>query len=76
VVKGERMESQFLESFVAVIEHGSIAEAARHLDLRPAAISLRIRSLESECGTLRMAPLGRRIACLVNEELGVSLVSD
>jgi DNA-binding transcriptional LysR family regulator len=58
------MESQFLESFVAVIEHGSIAEAARHLDLRPAAISLRIRSLESEFGTPLLHRSGRTMVAI------------
>jgi DNA-binding transcriptional LysR family regulator len=55
------MESQFLESFVAVIEHGSIAEAARHLNLTAAAIGLRIRALESEFGTPLLHRAGRTV---------------
>jgi hypothetical protein len=37
------METRFLETFVAVAEKGSFAEAARRLDLTPAAIAQRIR---------------------------------
>ena len=55
------MESQFLQSFVAVIEHGSIAEAARHLNLTAAAIGLRIRALESEFGTPLLHRAGRTV---------------
>ena len=33
------MDSRFLESFVMVVEHGSIAEAARRLDLTAAAVA-------------------------------------
>lgn len=55
------MESQFLESFVAVIEHGSIAEAARHLNLTAAAIGLRIRALEGEFGTPLLHRAGRTV---------------
>src|SRR5271166_318874 len=46
------MDTQFLESFVVVVEHGSVAEAARRLNLTPAAVTQRIRALEHEIGAL------------------------
>jgi DNA-binding transcriptional LysR family regulator len=56
------MDSHFLESFVSVIDHGSIAEAARRLDLTPAAVTQRIRALESELGSPLLARSGRTVA--------------
>lgn len=45
------LDSRFLESLVTVIEQGSIAEAARSLNLTPAAIGQRIKALESDLNT-------------------------
>jgi DNA-binding transcriptional LysR family regulator len=53
------MDTRFLESFVAVVDNGSIAEAARRLDLTPAAIAKRIRALESQIGARLVARSGR-----------------
>ncbi|HEY1611587.1 MAG TPA: LysR substrate-binding domain-containing protein [Paraburkholderia sp.] len=44
------MDSRYLQSFVYVVELGSIAEAARRLDLTPAAVAQRVRMLETELG--------------------------
>ncbi|MGH8417394.1 MAG: LysR family transcriptional regulator [Pseudomonas sp.] len=55
------MESHFLESFVAVIKHGSIAGAARQLDLTPAAITLRLKALENEFGAPLVQRSGRTV---------------
>src|SRR5215467_14456418 len=44
------MDTQFLDSFVTVVDSGSIAEAARRLQLTPGAVAQRIRALESEIG--------------------------
>jgi DNA-binding transcriptional LysR family regulator len=44
------MDTRFLQSFVTVVEHGSIAEAARRLNLTAAAVAQRIRALESDIG--------------------------
>ncbi|MFZ6657918.1 LysR family transcriptional regulator [Undibacterium sp. TJN19] len=44
------MDSRYLQSLIATIEHGSIAEAARHENLTAAAISQRIQALERELG--------------------------
>jgi DNA-binding transcriptional LysR family regulator len=53
------MDTEFLDSFVMVVEHGSVAEAARHLNLTPAAVTQRIRALEKEIGTSLVSRLGR-----------------
>jgi DNA-binding transcriptional LysR family regulator len=44
------MDSRFLESFVMVIDSGSIAEAARRLNITAAGVAQRIRSLEADIG--------------------------
>src|SRR4051812_50028822 len=50
------MDTQFLQSFVMVVDCGSVAEAARRLDLTAAAVAARGKSLEEAIG----APPGRR----------------
>jgi DNA-binding transcriptional LysR family regulator len=55
------MDSRFLDSFVGVIDHGSISEAARRLDLTPAAVAQRIRALEKELGTRLVLRSGRTV---------------
>lgn len=42
------MNTEYLESFVKVVEYKSIAEAARRLDMTPGAVAARVRSLEEE----------------------------
>ncbi len=54
------MDTRYLQSFLAVCEHGSFADAARRLNLTPAALSARIRTLEEEIGTALIARAGRR----------------
>ncbi len=53
------MDTRFLESFVTVVEQGSLAEAARRLNLTPAAVAQRIRALESEIGARLLFRSGR-----------------
>lgn len=53
------MDTQFLQSFVAVAEHGSMAEAARRLNLTPAAVAQRIKALEAEIGSPLIKRSGR-----------------
>lgn len=53
------MDTNFLESLVTVVEHGSIAEAARRLNVTPAAITQRIQALEREFGTPLLMRSGR-----------------
>src|SRR5262245_6090602 len=55
------MDTRFLESFVAVVDNGSIAEAARRLNLTPAAVAQRIRTLEGEIGGALISRLGRTV---------------
>lgn len=44
------MDIKYIQSFVAVVEAGSFAEAARKLDLTSAAIAARIKALEGDLG--------------------------
>ena len=53
------MDTEFLESFVLVVEHGSVAEAARRLNLTAAAVTQRLRALEDELGTALVLRSGR-----------------
>lgn len=55
------MDTRFLESFVTVADHGSIAEAARRLNLTPAAVAQRIRALEGDLGAPLLARSGRTV---------------
>lgn len=53
------MDIRFLESFVAVIEFGSVADAARRINLTPAALSQRLRTLEDNLGETLLVRSGR-----------------
>ncbi len=65
------MDVQFLASFVVVVESGSLAEAARRLDLTAAAVASRIHALEAELGT----PLVRRSGRVVQPtEAGLKIL--
>jgi DNA-binding transcriptional LysR family regulator len=55
------MDTRFLESFVTVVEQGSIAEAARRLNLTAAAVAHQIRTLEDEFGARLLARSGRTV---------------
>jgi len=55
------MDTRFLESFLTVVEKGSIAEAARRLNLTPAAVAQRIRALEKEIGAQLVSRSGRTV---------------
>jgi DNA-binding transcriptional LysR family regulator len=55
------MDFRFLDTLVAVIECGSVAEAARRLNLTAAGVSQRIRSLETEIGAPLMVRAGRNV---------------
>jgi len=56
---GALMETAYLHSFLLVVETGSMSEAARRLDLTPAAIAQQMRALEREFGTSLLARSGR-----------------
>ncbi|SDH03401.1 LysR family transcriptional regulator [Propionivibrio dicarboxylicus] len=53
------MDIRYIQSFVSVVEFGSMAEAARHLDLTPAAVAARVHALEEEIGTKLITRVGR-----------------
>jgi DNA-binding transcriptional LysR family regulator len=55
------MDTRFLETFLMAVDNGSIAEAARRLNLTPAAVAKRIRALESEIGAVLVTRSGRTI---------------
>jgi DNA-binding transcriptional LysR family regulator len=55
------MDTRFLQSFVNVVENGSIAEAARRLNLTSATIAHQIRALEREIGAQLLARSGRTV---------------
>src|SRR5438128_955887 len=55
------MDTRFLESFVTIVESGSIAEAARRLNLTTAAVAKRIRALENDFGAALLSRSGRTV---------------
>jgi len=55
------MDTRFLESFLVVVESSSLVEAARRLNLTPAALGLRIRALEDEMGFALVTRSGRTV---------------
>lgn len=55
------MDTQFIESFILVVEHGSVAEAARRLNLTSAAVTQRLRALEREIGTALVLRSGQTV---------------
>jgi DNA-binding transcriptional LysR family regulator len=55
------MDSRFIESFVMVVDNGSIAEAARRLNITTAGVAQRIRALEDEIGTRLLVRSGQRV---------------
>jgi DNA-binding transcriptional LysR family regulator len=55
------MNTQFLESFLLVVEYGSVAEAARRLSLTPAGVTQRLKALEQELGMALVSRSGRTL---------------
>lgn len=55
------MDIRFLESFIVVVESGSIAAAARRLRLTPAAVSQRLGTLEEDIGHPLVTRIGRTV---------------
>ena len=55
------MDVTFLESFLAVVKHGSIAEAARRLNMAPSSVAQRLKSLEAEFGKALVTRSGRTV---------------
>ena len=55
------MDTRFLETFVSIVESGSIAEAARRLNLTAAAVTQRIQTLQEEIGVDLLSRVGRTV---------------
>jgi len=55
------VDTRFLESFVAVVEFGSMAEAARRLNLTAAGVAQRLHVLEEDFGIPLVTRVGRRV---------------
>ncbi len=56
------MDTQFLTTFVMVVDQGSMAAAARQLNITPAAVAQQIRTLERELGAPLIARAGRTVS--------------
>ena len=56
------MDTQFLNTFVVVADRGSMAAAARVLNITPAAVAQQIRTLERELGAPLIARAGRTVS--------------
>lgn len=60
------MDTQFLNTFVTIADQGSMAAAARVLNITPAAVAQQVRTLEREIGVALIARVGRTVS--VTEE--------
>lgn len=60
------MDTQFLHTFITIVDQGSMAAAARVLNITPAAVAQQIRTLEREIGATLIARVGRTVS--VTEE--------
>lgn len=56
------MDTQFLRTFVTVVDRGSMAAAARELNITPAAVAQQLRTLERELGATLVARVGRTVS--------------
>lgn len=56
------METSYLRAFLLVVESGSMSEAARRLEITPAAVAHQLKLLEGELGTRLLARAGRTVA--------------
>ncbi len=56
------METGYFSTFLLVVESGSMSEAARRLELTPAAVAHQLRLLERELGTRLVTRAGRTVA--------------
>jgi DNA-binding transcriptional LysR family regulator len=55
------METSYLRAFMVVLESGSMSEAARRLDVTPAAVQQQMRVLEREFGVPLLRRAGRTV---------------
>lgn len=55
------MDTQFLQTFIVVVDTGSIAEAARRLGITPSSVTQRVRALEVDVGNRLIERAGRTV---------------
>jgi len=55
------MDTAYLNTFLLVVDAGSMSEAARRQDLTPAAVAQQVRVLERHLGTALLARAGRTV---------------
>lgn len=55
------METHYLNTFLLVVDSGSMSEAARRLELTPAAVAQQLRVLEREMGAPLLSRSGRTV---------------
>ena len=55
------MELRYLQTFVVTVDCGSVAEAARRLDITAAAVAARLKALEEDLGTTLVQRAGRAV---------------
>src|SRR5262245_58110827 len=55
------MDTRFIETFLMVVDNGSIAEAARRPSLTASGVAKEIRALESDIGAVLVTRSGRTI---------------
>lgn len=55
------MDLRYIQSFVTTVECGSIAEAARRLDMTAAAVAARLKALEDDLGAALVRRSGRTV---------------
>lgn len=55
------MDLRYVQSFVTTVDCGSIAEAARRLDMTAAAVAARLKALEDDLGTPLVRRSGRSV---------------
>ena len=56
------METSYFSTFLLVVESGSMSEAARQLEITPAAVAHQLKLLERELGTRLLSRAGRTVA--------------
>lgn len=55
------MDTTFLRTYLLVVDMGSMAEAARRLNITPGAVAQQVRAMEREFGTPLIARAGRTV---------------
>lgn len=70
------MDLKFVESFLLVLQEGSIAGAARKQNITPAAVSQRITALQDELGVALLAREGRRMTATSDGRALVPMMQD